>query len=81
MRMRWALRVARIREKRNAYRVLVGKAGGKRPIRKCKDNIKMDLRELGWGGVDWIHLTRDSDQLRRTMKLRFPQNIVKFLRI
>jgi hypothetical protein len=47
-------------EKRNVYRVLVGKSRGKRPLRRprCRweDNIKMDLREIGWGVVDWIHL-------------------------
>jgi hypothetical protein len=43
-------------EKRNAYRILVGKPEGKRPLgrprRKCMENIKMDLREIGWGGMD-----------------------------
>jgi hypothetical protein len=61
-RMTWALRVARIRETKNAYRVLVGKAEGKRPSRKCKDNIKIYFREIGWGGVDWIHLAWGRDQ-------------------
>jgi hypothetical protein len=45
-------------EKRNAYRILVGKLEGKRPLGRprCRwaDNIKMDLREIGWDGVDWI---------------------------
>jgi hypothetical protein len=45
-------------EKRNAYRVLVGKPEGKRPLgrprRRWVENIKMDLREIGWDGVDWI---------------------------
>jgi hypothetical protein len=44
-------------EKRNAYRVLVGKPEGRRPLRRPRrrwvDNIKMDLREIGWGGVVW----------------------------
>jgi hypothetical protein len=44
--------------KRNAYRIFVGKAEGKRPLgrQRCRwvDNIKMDLREIGWGGTDWI---------------------------
>jgi hypothetical protein len=52
--------------KRNAYRILVGKPEGKRPlvIPKCRwmDNIKMDLREIGWGGMDWIDLATDRDQ-------------------
>jgi hypothetical protein len=47
-------------EKRNAYRLLVGKPEGKRPLgrsrRSWADNIKMDLLEIGWGGVDWIGL-------------------------
>jgi hypothetical protein len=52
-----------MREKRNAYRILVAKPQGKgplgRPRRKWVGNIKMDLREIGWGGVDWIDLTQD----------------------
>jgi hypothetical protein len=59
-RMRWAGHVARIGEKRNAYRILVGNPEGKRPLRRPRrwpvDNIKMDLREMGWGGMDWIDL-------------------------
>jgi hypothetical protein len=51
-RMRWAGHVARMREKRNAYWILVGKLKGKRPLgrprRRWEDNIKMDLREIGW---------------------------------
>jgi hypothetical protein len=47
-------------EKRNAYRVLMGKPEAKRPLgrprRRWEDNIKMDLREMGWGGMYWIHL-------------------------
>jgi hypothetical protein len=57
-RMRWAGHVARMWEKRNAYRVLVGKPEGKRPLerprRRLVDNIRMDLGEVGWGDVDWI---------------------------
>jgi hypothetical protein len=52
-------------EKRNAYRILVGKPEGKRPLGRprcrCVDNIKMDLRETGWDGVDWIDLALDRD--------------------
>jgi hypothetical protein len=51
--------------KRNAYRVLVGKPEGKRPVgrprRRWEDNNKMDLREIGWGGMDWIGLAHDKD--------------------
>jgi hypothetical protein len=57
-RMRWAGHVARIREKRNAYRTLVGKPEGKRPLgiprRRWVDNIKVDLKEIGWGCMDSI---------------------------
>jgi hypothetical protein len=49
-------------ERRGVYRVLVGKPEGKRPLggprRRWKDNIKMDLQEVGCGGVDWIELAR-----------------------
>jgi hypothetical protein len=53
-------------EKRNPNRILVGKPEGKRPLgrsrRKWQDNIKVDLREIGRGGMDWIDLTQDWDQ-------------------
>jgi hypothetical protein len=52
--------------KRNAYRKLVGKPEGKRPLGKPRrgwaDNIKMDLRETGWGSMDWIDLAQDGGQ-------------------
>jgi hypothetical protein len=55
-RMRWAGHVARMGEESNAYRILVGKPEGKRllgrPRRRWTDNIKMDLREIGWDGLD-----------------------------
>jgi hypothetical protein len=54
-------------EKRNACRILVGKPEGKGPLGRprCReDNIKMDLREIGWGGMDWIGLAQDGDQWR-----------------
>jgi hypothetical protein len=54
--MRWAGHVARIGEKRNAYRILMGKQEGKRllgrPRRRWEDNTKIYLREIGWGGMD-----------------------------
>jgi hypothetical protein len=57
-RIRWAGHVARMGENRNEYRLLVGKPEGKRPlgrpIRRWVNNIKMDLLEIGWGGVDWM---------------------------
>jgi hypothetical protein len=55
-------------ERRDAYRILVGKPEGKRPLRrpKCRwvDNNKMDLREIEWGGMDWIDLAENMDQWR-----------------
>jgi hypothetical protein len=55
-------------EKRNAYRILLGKPEGKRPLGRprCRwvDNIKMDLREIGWNDVDWIDMAQDRDQWR-----------------
>ncbi|KAJ4450264.1 hypothetical protein ANN_01684 [Periplaneta americana] len=64
--LRWAGHVARMGESRNAYRVLVGRLEGKRPlgrpIRRWQDNIKMDLREVGYDGRDWINLARDRDR-------------------
>jgi hypothetical protein len=67
-RMRWAGHVARMGEKRNAYRLLVGKPEGKRPLgrprRRWVDNISMDLGEAGCGGVDWTGLAQDRDSRR-----------------
>jgi hypothetical protein len=57
-------------ERRGVYRVLVGKPEGKRalgsPSRRWDDNIKMDLREVGCGGMDWIELAQDRDRWHRT---------------
>jgi hypothetical protein len=51
---------------RNVYRILMGKPEGKRPLGRQRhrwvDNIKMDLREIGWGSMDWIDLAQDRDQ-------------------
>jgi hypothetical protein len=67
-RMRRAGHVARMGEKRNAYRLLVGKAEGKRPLGRprCRwvDNIRIDLGEVGWGDVDWIGLAQDMNRWR-----------------
>jgi hypothetical protein len=67
-RMRWAGHVACMGEKRNAYRILVGKPEGRRPLgrprRRWVDNIKVDLREIGQDGVDWVNLAQDSDHWR-----------------
>jgi hypothetical protein len=61
-RMRWGGHAARMGERRNACRILVGKPDGKRPLgrprRRWVDNIKMDLGEVGWNGVDWIDLAQ-----------------------
>jgi hypothetical protein len=46
-------------EKRNAYRLLVGKRPLGRPRHRCMDNIRMDLGEVGWGDLDWIGLAKD----------------------
>jgi hypothetical protein len=55
-------------KKRNEYSLLVGKPEGKRPIgrprRRWVENIKMDVLEIGWGGVDWIGLAQDRDKWR-----------------
>ena len=68
-------------EERGAYRVLVGKSEGKRPLRRRPrrrwvDNIRMDLQEVGCGHVDWIGLARDRDGWRKlvnaVMNLRVP---------
>jgi hypothetical protein len=72
-------------EKRNAYRLLVGKAEGRRPLGRPKyrwlDNIRMDLVEVGWGDVDWIGLAQDRDKWRALVNslliLRVPQNAGK----
>jgi hypothetical protein len=68
MRMRWERHVARMEAKRNAYRILVGKPEGKRPLgrprRRWVENITLDLRGTGWDDMDWINLAQDKDQWR-----------------
>jgi hypothetical protein len=68
LRMRWAGHAALMGEKRNAYRLLVGKPEGKRtlgrPRRTCVDNIRMDLGEVRWGDVGWIDLAQDRKKWR-----------------
>jgi hypothetical protein len=79
-RMRWTGHVARMGEKRNAYRLLVGKPEGKRPLgrprRRWVDNIRMDLGKVGWGDVDWIGLAKDRNRWRAfvnsVLNLRVP---------
>jgi hypothetical protein len=69
-----------MREKRNTYRILIGKPEGKKPLERSRrrwvDNIKMDHREIGWDGMDWIDLAQDKNQwralLNTVMNLRVP---------
>jgi hypothetical protein len=78
-RLRWAGLVARMGQRRCAYRALVGKPEGRRPLgrprHRWEDNIKMDLLEVG-GGVEWIDLAQDRDKWRAfvytVMNLRVP---------
>ena len=79
-RMRWARHVARMGERRGVYSALVGKPEGKRslgrPKNRWEDNVKMDLQEVGCGGMDWIELAQDRDRWRElvsaVMNLRRP---------
>ena len=64
-RMRWARHVARMGKGRGVHRILVGKPEGKRPLgprHRWEDNIKMDIQEVGCGGVDWIELAEDRER-------------------
>jgi hypothetical protein len=78
--MRWAGHVVRMGEGRGVYRVLVGRPGGKgpleRPRRRWEDNIKLDLRELGIDGANWVRLAQDrvqwQDFVSAVMNLRVP---------
>ena len=87
-RMRLAGHLARIRQRRGVYRVLVGKLVGKRPLGKLRcrweDNIKMDLQVMGCGGTDWMNLAQDRDGWRAlvnvVMSLLVPQNAGNFLK-
>jgi hypothetical protein len=78
-RMRWTEHVTCMGEKRNACRILVRKPEGKgslgRQRRRWVDNIKMELRDIGWGGMDWVDLAQDRDQWRALM------NTVMYLRV
>jgi hypothetical protein len=78
-RMRWVGHVARMREGRGAYRILVGRPEGRRPLgrhrQRWEDNIKMDLQEVGWDGMDWIDMAQDR------VKWRALVNVVMNLRV
>jgi hypothetical protein len=67
-RMTLAGDVARMEEKRNTYTIVVGKPEEKRPLgrprRRWVGNIKMNLRDIEWGDMDWIHVGQDGDQWR-----------------
>jgi hypothetical protein len=86
-RLRWAGHVAQMGAKMNAYRILVGKPEGRRLLGRprCRwvYNVKMDLRETGWDGIDWIHLAQDRGRCRAlvntVMNLGVPQNSWNFL--
>jgi len=86
-RMRWAGHVARMGERRDVYRVLVGKPEGRRPLgrHRCRreDNIKMDFQELRCGCMDWIEMAQDRHRWRAlvnvVMNFRVPQNVENFL--
>jgi hypothetical protein len=78
-RLRRAGHVVRMGERRGAYRALVGKPEGRRPLgrpRRRWEDIKMDLPEVGWGGMDWMNLAQDRDRWRAlvytVMNLRVP---------
>jgi hypothetical protein len=57
--------VAYVGEMRDAYKILVTNLKGKKPLRRCRhgweDNIRTNLREIGWEGVNWMHMTHDRD--------------------
>jgi hypothetical protein len=79
-RMRWVGHVVRRGEVRGAYNILVARPEGRRPLgrprRRWEDNIKVDLREIGFGDVDWMHLAQDRDRwwavVNMVMNLQVP---------
>ena len=84
--MRWSGHVARMADRRGAYRVLVGRPEGRRQLTSCsrgEDNIKMDLQAVGLGGIDWIDQTQDRVMwqalVNAVMNHRFPLKAGNFL--
>jgi len=79
-RMRWSEHIARMGERIHVYRVLMGKLEGKRQLgrsrRRWDVNIKMDIQEVGFGGMDWTELAQDRDRWRElvnaVMNIRVP---------
>jgi hypothetical protein len=77
--LKWTGHLARMRKERKLYKVLFGNPEEKRPLarptRRWEDGIKIHLREVGWEGVEWIHLAQDRDHWRAVvntvMNLRF----------
>jgi hypothetical protein len=77
-RLKWAGHVARMGEERKVYKVLVEKLEGKRPLgrprRRWEEGLRMDLRKISWGSVDWIQLAQDRDRwwalVNKVMNLR-----------
>ena len=71
--MRWVGHVAHMEERSGIYKVLVGQPEGTRPLgrprHRWEDNIKMDLQEVGCGGIDWIELAQDRDRWRALMNV------------
>ena len=84
-RIRWAGHVARMGERRGVYRVLAGKLEGKRPLGRprCRweDNIKMDLQEVGCGGMDWIDLALDRERWLALVNAVMKPGVPKIRRI
>jgi hypothetical protein len=86
-RRRWAGYVVLVEEVRNAYKLLVRKPNGKKPLgrprRRWEDNIRMDLREIVWKFSDWMHLAQDRDQWQTlvytVMNIRIPSKAGNFL--
>jgi hypothetical protein len=71
--------------KRNAYRILVGMPAGKRPLgrprRRWVNNIKMDLKEIGWNGMDWIDLAQDMKKWRSLVSTIMNSGSKKYLEV